>query len=165
MQPEHVVIRPYREDDLPAIEALFDEFQGSLVDLDPLRRLRRAPGYGAAGVTAQRLRVVADRGRWLVAEVDGTVVGFVVGSVHETTPEDELEVVSAKRGRVAELYVQPHYRRRGIARNLMAEIETWCRGQGCQMVQVEVFAPNEQARSFYEQLGYLTRYIDHLKQL
>jgi GNAT superfamily N-acetyltransferase len=47
----------------------------------------------------------------------------------------------------------------------MAEIEKWCRGQGSQMVQVEVFAPNEHARSFYEQLGYLPRYIDHLKQL
>ena len=97
--------------------------------------------------------------------MDGTVVGFIVGSVHETTPEDEFEVTPAKRGRVAELYVQPQHRGRGIARKLMAEIETWCRGQGCQMVRVEVFAPNEHARSFYEGLGYLPRYIDHLKQL
>jgi hypothetical protein len=30
------------------IEALFDEFQDDLVELDDLRRLRRQQGYGAA---------------------------------------------------------------------------------------------------------------------
>jgi hypothetical protein len=41
---ERVAIRPYREDDRPMIEALFDQFQEDLVELDDLRRLRRPQG-------------------------------------------------------------------------------------------------------------------------
>src|SRR5262249_62287247 len=54
-----------------------------------------------------------------------------------------------RRGRagVEELYVQPEYRRRGIGRNLMEEVETWFRTQSPQIIRVEVFAPNEGART------------------
>jgi ribosomal protein S18 acetylase RimI-like enzyme len=158
------VIRLYRESDRPRTEALFDEFQDFLVGLDPLRRLHRRRGYGAA-IAAETLRAVANGGRWLVAEANGAVVGFVVGTLHHTTADDEWEVVPTPRGRVDELYVQPQHRRRGIGRNLMANVEKWLREQGCEIVRVEVFAPNESARDFYEALGYAPRDIDHLKVL
>ena len=159
-----MVIRPYRDDDRPSIESLFDQFQRDLVELDDLQRLRHPQGYGETQA-ARTLRKIADRGGFLVAETRGEIVGFVVGIVRATTPEDELEVVPTTRGRVEELYVRSSDRGAGIGRALMAEIETWFRSEGCDVVNVEVFAPNDGARRFYRRLGYVPRDIDHIKVL
>jgi GNAT superfamily N-acetyltransferase len=163
-QPERVAIRPYCDDDRPTIEALFDQFQDDLVELDPLQRLRRQAGYGAEQ-TARTLRAVADRGKFLVAERGIELAGFVVAIVRETTSDDELEVVPTRRGRIEELYVHSDHRGTGIGRALMAEVEAWLRSEACDVLSVEVFAPNERARRFYEHLGYVPRDIDHIKVL
>jgi GNAT superfamily N-acetyltransferase len=163
-QIERVAIRSYRDDDRPVIEALFDEFQDDLVEMDTLGRLRRPPGYGATQIT-RSLRAVANHGRFLVAEIRGEIAGFVVGTVRVTTPDEELEAPPTKRGRVEELYVRSGHRSSGVGQSLMSEIEKWFRTEGCDVLRVEVFAPNDRARKFYERLGYVPRDIDQIKLL
>jgi ribosomal protein S18 acetylase RimI-like enzyme len=47
----------------------------------------------------------------------------------------------------------------------MEHVESYFRAQGCDVVKVEVFAPNAPARSLYEKSGYVWRDIDTIKKL
>ncbi|MEX0663181.1 MAG: hypothetical protein WD598_00255, partial [Acidimicrobiia bacterium] len=91
-------IRPVSPSDHRALTALFDAFQDGLAAMDPLGRETRVPGYGehAVAATAEATR---DRGTFLVAqEDDGSLRGFVAGTVERTTPEQGLTTPPSQEG-------------------------------------------------------------------
>ena len=55
------------------------------------------------------------------------------------------------RGYILNVYTEPDYRRRGLARRLVQTINDWCAEQG--IVTVTLHA-SKQGRSIYESLGY-----------
>jgi ribosomal protein S18 acetylase RimI-like enzyme len=80
----------------------------------------------------------------LVAEEEGEAVGTVYANVS-----------SPHFGYVFGLYTQPSARRQGVARALMRSVATVLRDQGRRYVVLSVDTPNETARAFYEQLGFV----------
>jgi ribosomal protein S18 acetylase RimI-like enzyme len=80
----------------------------------------------------------------LVAEEEGEAVGTVYANVS-----------SPHFGYVFGLYTQPSARRQGVARALMRSVATVLRDQGRRYVVLSVDTPNESARAFYEQLGFV----------
>jgi len=52
---------------------------------------------------------------------------------------------------IVNVYTEPPYRRRGLARRLMEEMVAWCRAQG--YAGVSLHAANE-ARALYESMGF-----------
>lgn len=54
---------------------------------------------------------------------------------------------------VEDLFVEPAYRRRGIARALLRKIAREARGQGCMALEWKVLRWNEPALGFYRKLG------------
>jgi len=81
---------------------------------------------------------------FLVAEVDGEVRGYV----------DLLSQPWQGMGWVANLAVEPAYRRRGIATALMRHAGKWAREQGLQSVVVEATTKNYPAICLYQKLGF-----------
>ena len=79
-----------------------------------------------------------------VAELDGTLVGYIAGDAHETF------YAGGKIAWVDEILVVASERRRGIGRALMAEFENWAAGGRCRLVGLATDA----AASFYEELGF-----------
>jgi ribosomal protein S18 acetylase RimI-like enzyme len=79
----------------------------------------------------------------LVALEDGEPVGTVYANL-----------ASEHFGFVFGLYTVPGARRRGVARALMRAISTILRDEGRQYVVLNVDTPNEDARAFYERLGF-----------
>lgn len=63
------------------------------------------------------------------------------------------------------LYVEPNHRRRGIARTLMQQAETWARTRGDRQIGLQVFSSNQPALSLYQQLGYETQSLWMVKPL
>jgi ribosomal protein S18 acetylase RimI-like enzyme len=59
------------------------------------------------------------------------------------------------RGWVNYLAVAPDWRRRGLARQLMAEGESRLMALGCSKLNMQVRAGNTQALDFYRHLGYV----------
>jgi len=51
--------------------------------------------------------------------------------------------------------VAPEYRRRGLARMLMHEVERSFRARGISSVRLEVRVNNQTAQQLYEQIGYV----------
>jgi ribosomal protein S18 acetylase RimI-like enzyme len=78
----------------------------------------------------------------LVADTQGQIVGTIIGSF------------DGWRGNVYRLAVHPDYRRRGIARRLVAEIERRLVHQGAKRITALVEKEHPSAVAFWEAVGY-----------
>ena len=144
-----VTIRRVRRRDEPAISRLWEALSEYHVALDDRMPV---PAPGAAGRYAARLieRRNDPYTRAFVAEVGREVVGYVLGAVVDLHP-DLFEHVES--GYIADIYVAPAYRRRGIARQLFGAITGWFRQQGVQHIEWQVAAANPEGVAFWEAVG------------
>ncbi|AKT51569.1 GNAT family N-acetyltransferase [Arsenicicoccus sp. oral taxon 190] len=127
-------------------------------DLDVLVELRAAwaADRGREGDLAELRRQIID---WLTAEGesrriwaasdDDEPVGMVSLLVYSRMPD--LGRPQGRWGYVAQLYVRPHARRRGVATALMAALTEHARDAGLDRL---VLHPSEQSVPFYASLGY-----------
>jgi len=104
-------------------------------------------GYVEAGnatiaLDVVRRKALVQRELFLVAEVDGVVVGTVMAGF------------DGVRGWVHKLAVHPDHRRRGLASRLMAEAERRLWAVGCPKLNLQVRASNFDVVAFYRALGY-----------
>jgi len=85
---------------------------------------------------------------WLACDGDQIVAGGAVVIVpwpaHAYEPE-------CRRATILNIYTDPEYRRRGIARQLMETIIAWCREQGFARVTLHA---SEYGKPLYESLGF-----------
>jgi len=90
-----------------------------------------------------------------VAEADGRLVGSIIGGW------------DGWRGNMYRLAVAPEYRRRRIARSLVAEVERRLRTQGAHRITALIVGAEEEARAFWEAVGYGhdVRILRHVKTL
>ena len=79
---------------------------------------------------------------FLVAEIDGRIVGVVMGAW------------DGRRGWLHHLAVDGEHRRQGVAGRLVCEVEERLRAKGCRKVNLLVLRDNQAARSLYRRLGY-----------
>ncbi len=100
---------------------------------------------------------------FLVAEMDGQVVGYVMCRVEYDTLYTKPGVVGRK-GHIVSLAVLPEARRRGVATELMKRAMEAMKSQyGADEYYLEVRVSNEPAIKLYKKLGFravrvLTRY-------
>jgi len=83
--------------------------------------------------------------------------------IEKQTKESLLECVPTKAGRVDDLFVYPEYRSKNIGRLLMNKIEDYFKSKNCDVIKLNVFAPNIRAHEFYKKLNYQDRLIGMLK--
>lgn len=82
--------------------------------------------------------------RLLVAEVEGRVVGYLLGFTHPTF------FANGPAGWVEEIMVDDAFRRRRIGARLMAAFEQWAASRGARLVALAT----RRADDFYRALGY-----------
>jgi GNAT superfamily N-acetyltransferase len=102
--------------------------------------------------TRAYLQVAMPSGRyvsWLAETADGHVVAGtgVAISAWPGSPGDP----TGKRALVLNVYTEPEFRRRGIARQLMEIVIAWCREQGLRSVSLHA---SDFGRALYEDLGF-----------
>ena len=88
-------------------------------------------------------KVNHDVSLFLVAEVNGEVVGTVMGGY------------DGHRGSADYLGVHPEYRGRGIANALLNRLEKKLIARGCPKIQIMVREDNDVVLGMYERLGYV----------
>jgi GNAT superfamily N-acetyltransferase len=133
------IIRPGRSADVRDIARLLLDSavsQGApealCVDADDLRR----EGFGEV-----------PRFHTLVADADGAIVGLALFTVNFST------WTSVNGLHLEDLYVEPAWRRHGVARRLMHELAGVARMRGCRRLRWFVLRSNDGARRFYESIG------------
>lgn len=151
-----IEIRPYEESDLETIvefslrawEPVFESLRQVLGDAIFMRL--HQPDWRAAQAESVRSSCATSVDRTVfVAVADGLPVGFaavMLNAFHE------------RMGVVDIIAVDPHYQRRGIARQLMARSAEHMRAQGMDIAAVGTGgdAGHGPARALYESLGYTT---------
>ena len=123
-----LVIRQYNEADEKNVIALWQKCN-----------LTR-PWNNPAGDIGRKLLV--NRELFLVGLIDGHIITSVMGGYE------------GHRGWVNYLAVAPEYRRLGIARQIMSEIEAKLLLLGCPKVNLQVRSENTAAMAFYDKIGY-----------
>ena len=89
-------------------------------------------------------------GRYFVAEIDAKIVGSAVALRRHTMSERYLKSLPA--GYIANVYVDPSYRRRGAARALTAAAIDWLASIGCKVVRLQA---SPFGRPLYESMGFV----------
>ncbi|MEK9672002.1 MAG: GNAT family N-acetyltransferase [Rhodospirillaceae bacterium] len=139
-------IRPYAGSDLPRVREIFidwnraiapeglkDQFE-AYIQLALKHEIERIPDYYAP-----------DGWGFWAAEVDGVVAGCCG---LEGLPE-QPGVVEVRR-----MYVASEFRRRGIGRAMMADLEAKARGFGYERIVLSTSALQPQAKALYIATGY-----------
>jgi diamine N-acetyltransferase len=97
--------------------------------------------------------ILAQSENWVVlALVDEVVVGYIYYGIREIA-ETALTYADASIY-IHQISVKPALHKRGIGRALMAEVDGTASELGIEMVQVDFWAFNDEAREFYKHLGY-----------
>jgi len=77
----------------------------------------------------------------------GNVIGWIQAAVRPL-------VVLDRHAEIEGLVVDVRYRGRGVGRLLIQEAEFWARRKGCDLVSLRSNVARQEARPFYEKLGY-----------
>jgi GNAT superfamily N-acetyltransferase len=139
--------------------------------------IRRATPDDVGAIAAHRARMFQDTGRldddratamiellkpimrpmlasgeyngWLVVAEDGAIAGGAGVQMRTLLPRPETDV--AREALVVNVYVEPEYRRQGLARRLMEAILAWSREQGIERVSLHA---STMGQPLYEALGF-----------
>lgn len=128
-----VLVRAVCEEDAEGLSHLITEFTHFLTTAAQIR---------------QRLTQSQGSEHPIVAELDGQVVGFaslrLVHYLGEDVPYAEI----------SELFVSAPYRRQGIGRALMTELEALARAAGASSIAVLTAPDNDTAVALYRTMGF-----------
>ena len=156
-----VRIRVHDADDLPALKSLVSQMHETLRPFDAY--LPPAPEIIDAYFEYLIRTSAESAGRFLVAEEDGQIVGYLC--LFGLCPPPEPDQYPDKYAAVADVYVMPIYRDRGIGKALMRRAEEHARDVGAKKVELNVLWRNANAVEFYERLGYAKRIVTLSKEI
>jgi GNAT superfamily N-acetyltransferase len=136
---------------------------GTLADIPTIvhhrRRMCEDMGYSQDAALSAMVSATADYlekaisdgsfRSWLACDDDGKVVagGAVVISPWPAHAYEPL----CRRATILNIYTEPKYRRRGIARQLMETIINWCKEESFSRVTLHA---SDQGKPLYESLGF-----------
>jgi ribosomal protein S18 acetylase RimI-like enzyme len=92
--------------------------------------------------TAIRKKLAVQPELFFVAEIEGVVVGTVMGGY------------DGHRGWIYSLAVHPPFRNRGVGTALMRHIERQLALRGCPKINLQLLPTNAATAAFYQKLGY-----------
>ncbi|MDT0604209.1 MULTISPECIES: GNAT family N-acetyltransferase [Thalassotalea] len=95
----------------------------------------------------------------LIAEQDGTPLGFILASSHKDDISEEM------CGTVNLLAVSSSAQKMGVGKLLINSVEQWAKNQSYRLLHLEVFANNSNAQRFYENLGFEPEMLNMIKPL
>ena len=137
--------------------------EGTVADIPEIARQRRRMcedmNYTDEAVlsamvisTTDYLKVAIPNGSfrsWLACDNGRVVAGGAVVIAAWPAHAYDLE---CRRATILNVYTEPEYRRRGIARQIMEQMIAWCRTEGFARVSLHA---SEHGRPLYESLGFV----------
>ena len=129
-----LIVRECHEDDAEAVLELWQQAEATVSVTDTIEDIRcivRCPTASA-----------------LVAESNGRIIGSVLGSF------------DGWRWNIYRLAVLPEFRRQGVARRLLVQLEKWLLDQGAKRVTALVEKDHPWATGFWDAAGYTPEPLD-----
>ncbi len=89
------------------------------------------------------------QGRLVIARYEGELVGICTFSPDGFLLDSPIQVWE-----IADVWVEPHARRKGVATGMVRKCEHECQMRGASEIRLAVYALNEGALGLYQSLGY-----------
>jgi GNAT superfamily N-acetyltransferase len=139
----NILIREARESDLHIIENLAMEL---------IESMENKEGINLRDMLMNCQNLLKDtNSHILIAEVDGTIVGFVNFTLRRTLLHISPSVL------IDELVVTESYRGKGVGKQLIHTAIEKCKQLGCCEIEVTTEFNNTDAREFYKSCGFKER--------
>lgn len=145
-------VRAATKADYAALQAVFDEVEA--FHRDGLPQVFRKPKTTFPPRSLFNSFIEDTSSTLLVAVLDGQLAGFV--TVREGEMPDDPILVPRRLAVVDMLAVAKDRQRRGLGRALMEGAHSWARDRGIDHIELNVWEFNQQAITFYHELGYTT---------
>jgi GNAT superfamily N-acetyltransferase len=136
--------------DEPAILSFIAGLQDYEAAFEPNRR--RDPGFAADHWRDVQDRCAEHHGHMMIAEWDGQPVGWAFA--YEEHGELFIAEPERRHGFLAELFVEPAVRGKGLGKALIEACEGWSKARGHKLLTISVLAGNRRAIRAYEGSGY-----------
>jgi ribosomal protein S18 acetylase RimI-like enzyme len=156
-----IVIRPAREQDLPALGRLGADLLVTHYAFDPNRFM--APGENPAegyawflGTQLAEKDVVV-----LVADRDGDVVGYVYAGIEPLSWRELRE----SAGFIHDVVVDERARRTGVASALVEQAVDWLASQGAPRVMLMTAEQNPAAQRLFARLGFRRTMVEMTREI
>jgi len=124
------------------VRRMVAEDYGDVLDLWERAGLASVRGRGRVSREAVRRQLRLDSSVFLVAEAEGRIVGVVLGS-HD-----------GRKGWISRLAVDPEFRRRGIAQDLILKVEEALRKRGIRVFSALILKANKPSQRLFTKMGY-----------
>jgi ribosomal protein S18 acetylase RimI-like enzyme len=143
-----VNVRPAQVGDAPALARVHvDSWRAAYGELVPDSSLQRFTYEWREECFQQSLATNA--GETYLIEVDEEVVGFLtLGAARDP------DLDTSRTGEIWGIYILPNYWRKGIGKRLAEEAERILKSMGYEDAAFWVLEANQQARRFYEAMGF-----------
>jgi ribosomal protein S18 acetylase RimI-like enzyme len=160
-RPTDVRIRPATRADLAALGRLGALLVRTHYDFDPQRFIAATPrterGYGSFLASQLEQR----DGAVLVAEEDGTVIGYAYAGVEAS----DYMSLRGPAGVLHDVVVDPEHQRRGVGRMLLDAALAFLRSRGAPRVVLSTAARNAQAQRLFASAGFRQTMIEMTREL
>ncbi|NMD09372.1 MAG: GNAT family N-acetyltransferase [Phyllobacteriaceae bacterium] len=151
MTAKAVTVRDYVDVDESGVIDLARQLQTH--ELAYYDRMKPVADIGEAYVAELRADVEKHRGRFLVAERAGKLVGYCTLLTH-CDSSDEHDEIHFSYSYIGDLAVDKATRSQGVGAQLIATCEAVARDAGQKWLRLSVMAANTKARKFYATNGF-----------
>jgi len=145
-----LTVRRASECDIPAMLRLWREMMDWHAAVEPRFRPLPCPGGERAWEDHLR-RDIWENQDWcvFVAEMDGKLVGQIIGWVRDPVPVFE----PVRYGYITDAVVTNSARRQGVGQALFSALKAWFREQGVTTLQLQIAHNNPTAQAFWRAMG------------
>jgi len=128
----------------------------------PMYLRKRRPDFEKRAKKQLLKSIRQKKSLFIVAEVHNEVVAYAYAI---TERYKDSFFFSPLNGYLSAIVVRKKYRKQGIARALIKEVEKWFKKKKCIRATLDVFATNPTAIGVYQKLGYATYDLRMFKPL
>lgn len=156
-----ITITNFKISDYEAVLTMVSDFQDYIAGIDEGKIVKSFDSRADARKYLDQLidDVEKMEGAFFVARIDDKIVGFVQGIIdrHKDEVLYNLSHKAGDHGWIGELYVSPHFRNKGVGRELIGAMTDYFKKNGCTSVRLHVLAHNKNAIATYEKIGFAMR--------
>ena len=155
----------YEDKYLEDVKDLLVELEKYILSIDKDNLDQLHPEYREKMAILDLEEVKNNNGKCYIAVQNNKAVGLIMGTIIKFDEYVYLDYKCPKEGEITELIVSKNVRSKGIGNMLISKMEEYFKSVGCEYVLVDVFAYNENAIKFYDNLGYHPRMLLDIKKI
>lgn len=159
------MIIEYSEGYLEEVQNLLVELEEYIISLDEDNLDRIHADYREKAPLLALKEAQEKDGKCFLWIEDGRAKGMIIGYIRPYEGTDYLDYTCPRMGIISELIVSNEARGHGAGTALMRQMKNYFIKQHCKYIEVDVFAYNRLAISFYQKEGYHTRMLTMIREL